>query len=246
LPCNDDCENAFLITAGPIYTNSTIYASKDGPAIACEQSCGGQCNTAPDLWYRWVACNANQVLFSMCAITQDPTNYPASVFRYDAMMVIYDGCPIAGGTQITGGCNDDGCGGGSNSRITIAAGNITAGKTYWIRISGWSGKRGNFPLQIVQSGCQLNAAADPIPSNGATGVPSNQNLFWSAVAGATGYDVYLDAGLNPPVTRVSANQPGTAYGPGSLLSDTTYYWRIDTLNGVNLTTGSTWTFTTAP
>jgi len=65
------------------------------------------------------------------------------------------------------------------------------------------------------------------PANGATGqlVPG-VTLTWNAVAGASGYDVYLQAGTNPPTTLVSSNQAGTSYATGPLNPSTTYYWYV--------------------
>jgi hypothetical protein len=39
------------------------------------------------------------------------------------------------------------------------------------------------------------------------------------------------------------NQSGTTYNPGTLTGDTTYYWRIDEVNGYGTTTGAVWSFT---
>jgi hypothetical protein len=40
------------------------------------------------------------------------------------------------------------------------------------------------------------------------------------------------------------NQTETTFDPGTLANDTTYYWRIDEVNGGGTTTGTVWTFTT--
>jgi hypothetical protein len=177
------------------------------------------------------------------------------------MMVIYDGCPITGGTQITGGCNDDACGAsGTNSRVSIAAGGLTANKTYWIRISGWSGNFGNFPFKVVNLACQFNSAVVCSPAYGATGVGSPVTLVWHGPdSGATHYDVLLDT-VNPPVTVVATDLVAVAdtnecnaanpnsFNLGVLAPNTTYYVRV---NGKNNTTtyqsaGYISTFTTAP
>jgi hypothetical protein len=158
---NDNCADAILITSGPIYTGSTLNATKDGPGMGCEQSCGGQCNTAPDLWYRWVSGPfPSQTTFDMCypilgynndATQVDSVNYPTLIYRYDAMMLVYDGCPGTGGNAIVGGCNDDGCGAGIASTVSrIVINSVNANTTFWIRISGWSGAAGNFTLRVNQ------------------------------------------------------------------------------------------------
>ena len=41
------------------------------------------------------------------------------------------------------------------------------------------------------------------------------------------------------------NQTNVDYDPGTLVANTTYYWRVDTVNGSGTTTGTVWSFTTA-
>jgi hypothetical protein len=88
-------------------------------------------------------------------------------------------------------------------------------------------------------------ATNPNPVNNATGIPRTGTILsWTAGVGATGHDVYLDT-VTPPVTKVSANQPGTTYAiPGTLLNKTKYYWRIDEKDICGTTTGTVWSFTT--
>ena len=40
------------------------------------------------------------------------------------------------------------------------------------------------------------------------------------------------------------NQSSTSYNPGTLASNTTYYWRIDEVNGIDTVKGDLWSFTT--
>jgi hypothetical protein len=145
---NDDCADAILITTGPIYTGSTVNGTTDGPPQVCEEVCGGRCNTAPDVWYKWVANQNGQTTFDMCEFCRDPQYI---LYRYDSIMSIYNNCPSAGGTQVVGGCNDDGCSCVSSSTVSkVIYGSTQAGSTYWIRISGWAGSSGNFTLRVNQ------------------------------------------------------------------------------------------------
>ena len=113
----------------------------------------------------------------------------------------------------------------------------------------------------VQGGKEFKAfknVAGPIPVDGATNVPIDQQLRWLS-AGATSYDVYFGTS-NPPVYKTNqvgtsynpnppgytANQAGITYNPGQLAYSTTYYWRIDSKNSVRTTRGDVWSFTTAP
>jgi hypothetical protein len=87
-------------------------------------------------------------------------------------------------------------------------------------------------------------ATNPNPVNNATGIPRTGTILsWTAGVGATGHDVYLDT-VNPPVIKVSNNQPGITYAiPGTLANKTKYYWRIDEKDICGTTTGTVWNFT---
>ncbi|MFH1101250.1 MAG: Ig-like domain-containing protein [Methanobacteriota archaeon] len=90
--------------------------------------------------------------------------------------------------------------------------------------------------------------SSPNPSNGATSVDINADLSWTGGDPDPGdtvtYDVYFGT-VNPPSSKVSANQSGTTYDPGTLTYSTVYYWKIiawDTHNA--RTNGPVWSFTT--
>ena len=74
-------------------------------------------------------------------------------------------------------------------------------------------------------------------------VLANPTLSWANGDGATGYDVYFDT-VNPPVTKVSSNQASTTFASTAAYS-TTYFWRINPINGSGTTTGDVLSFTTS-
>jgi hypothetical protein len=81
------------------------------------------------------------------------------------------------------------------------------------------------------------------PTNGQTSTLLNQQLSWSSVSSATGYDVFFGTSVTPP--QVSTNQAGTTYNPGTLNPSTTYYWRVVPRNSGGIATScETWSFTT--
>jgi hypothetical protein len=102
----------------------------------------------------------------------------------------------------------------------------------------------NIIINPSLTGCATYTA----PSDGAVGILASGGtiLTWNAVAGATGYDVYLQSGSNPPTTLVSSNQPGTTYATGGLLPTTTYYWKVVPRNSCGGASGcsTVWSFTT--
>ncbi|MHC4663128.1 MAG: phage tail protein [Planctomycetota bacterium] len=94
-----------------------------------------------------------------------------------------------------------------------------------------------------RTGAAPGLATNPDPTDGNSSVSLNPTLTWDAVADATTYAVYF-GNSNSPVPYV-ADQTGTSYvPPGPLNYDTTYYWRIDTINDFGNTTGTEWSFKT--
>jgi alkaline phosphatase len=85
-------------------------------------------------------------------------------------------------------------------------------------------------------------ASNPNPTDGATDIAAGVDLSWTAGSDATSHDVYF--GTSDPPAFVQ-NQTGTTYDPGTLVNETTYYWRIDEVGPGGITTGTTvWSFTT--
>ncbi len=90
----------------------------------------------------------------------------------------------------------------------------------------------------------LKTAGNPQPANNARRVPIDQILDWTQpdVPGSA-CDLYF--GTNPDIT----SNPQTTdvvppFDPGSLDYLTTYYWRLDTIDGSETHTGTEWNFTT--
>lgn len=81
------------------------------------------------------------------------------------------------------------------------------------------------------------------PTNGSTEAIAPPS--WSAVAGATSYDVYFGTSSTPPL--VSTSQTITTYTPTvCLLPGTVYYWKVVPKNANGSATGcATWSFTSA-
>ncbi|HXN46112.1 MAG TPA: S8 family serine peptidase, partial [Bryobacteraceae bacterium] len=79
------------------------------------------------------------------------------------------------------------------------------------------------------------------PANGASGVSFTPTLSWSAVAGATSYDIYLGTMVPPPAV---SSTTATSYAPGVLYGSNVYYWRIVAKNGNGSSGSPTWSFTT--
>jgi hypothetical protein len=99
----------------------------------------------------------------------------------------------------------------------------------------------------LSSATRPRAPSDPYPADGSTGVTIYIDVRWTK-GDTTGtemtYDVYFGS-ENPP-HLVMHNQSDTTYDPGTLVFDTTYYWKIIIWDGQTHTEGPIWSFTTAP
>ena len=87
-------------------------------------------------------------------------------------------------------------------------------------------------------------AAAPSPTIGAAGIGIDNDMAWTGGAQTDSHDIYF--GLSAPLGAgdFAGNQPGATFDPGTLLYDTTYYWRVDEVNADGTTTGATWSFST--
>ncbi|MBN2312470.1 MAG: hypothetical protein JXM79_00985 [Sedimentisphaerales bacterium] len=98
------------------------------------------------------------------------------------------------------------------------------------------------------------AVGNPSPANGAEDVKMIATLSWTASTSAASHEVYL--GTNEEAVRnADATSPeyvgskalgAESHDPGKLAWHTTYYWRVDEVDGQgNTQKGPLWTFTTA-
>jgi len=92
-----------------------------------------------------------------------------------------------------------------------------------------------------------NPPGNPSPINGAAAVPIAPVISWVGSDPDTGdivtYDIYF--GTNPSPPKVVENQSDAWFVPGTLLYQTTFYWKIiakDNYGGKN--NGTLWSFTT--
>ncbi len=81
----------------------------------------------------------------------------------------------------------------------------------------------------------------PVPANLATAISTHPALTWASATCANSYDVYF--GTSSPGIFVG-NQTAVSFSPGALPRSTTFYWRVDAVNGSAKTTGDVWRFVT--
>ncbi|MHC4687073.1 MAG: hypothetical protein ACYTEW_22610, partial [Planctomycetota bacterium] len=98
----------------------------------------------------------------------------------------------------------------------------------------------------------LTSAADPSPANGAIDVPREVVLSWTPGMFAptiNGHKVFLSENFNDVIDGIGGiTQSANSYTPPQRLDlSTTYYWRVDEVNGppdYTVYEGEVWSFTT--
>jgi hypothetical protein len=143
--------------------------------------------------------------------------------------------------------------GTSSGTASFNPGPLKLAKTYYWRVDEFEGPlthRGQ-----IWSFTTEGAVSGPNPANGAVDVSPTQILTWDAGAVAASHEVYFgaDADAVKNATKSSPEYKGPkalgeeSYDPGKLMLNTTYYWRIDEVNGTNPDSpwaGNVWSFTT--
>jgi len=88
--------------------------------------------------------------------------------------------------------------------------------------------------------------SDPTPVNYATEIDVNANLSWTGGdpdGDTVTYYIYFGTNSNPPLYKPNHNN--TSFDPGEMISNTTYYWKIVSMDNYGeTTTGPIWEFTT--
>lgn len=132
-------------------------------------------------------------------------------------------------------------------------GPLKLARTYYWRVDEFDGTEIN--KGDVWSLTTEGAVGGPNPANGAVGVSPTVVLGWNAGSVAASHEVYFgsDADAVVNATKTSPEYKGPkalgeeSYDPGQLMLGTTYYWRIDEVNGINPDSpwaGNVWSFTT--
>ena len=133
---------------------------------------------------------------------------------------------------------------GNQPDAVFTPGTLNAATTYYWRIDERSAGRTttgdvwSFTTVPLPPGQAIN----PTPADGATNVGVTTDLSWTAGTGAASHNVYFGT-ANPPAYKT--NQTSTTYDTGTMIGNTTYYWRIDETNAGGTTLGTIWSFTTA-
>lgn len=139
IPRNNLCQDAVEICPGE-YAGTTESAGTSAPA-----SCAGS-GSSPDAWYVYTPSYDGLMILDTCDS------------EYDTALGVYSGCPASLVNEIA--CDDDGGPCGLQSRIEL---NVTAGSTYWIRVSGFSGASGPYRLSLTGPQCSYDQCSLATP-----------------------------------------------------------------------------------
>jgi hypothetical protein len=218
-PSNDNVAGAVALTVSS--TCSPVNSPLPNVLVATaspQTVCTGTADD--DVWYSFVAPATNPVITVQSGV------------GYNAV------AQLMSTTFTSLSCTDNTSTGGSE---VINATGLTIGATYYVRVYHFASGAGSGQFSICVTAATPTCASGITPPNNTAGVPLNQVLSWTAVSGATGYDVYLSTNQSlvnslDTSVRVSQNQVGTTYNPGGLANATTFYWRVVPRNLVGPTT----------
>lgn len=122
---NNNCSGAIPLLIGNNGPFSNAGSTTSAPAWPCG-------NAANDVWFSFQTAGAGNVTVDTCGASIDTV-----------LQVLYGNCA---GSLVSQGCNDDGC--GTASSVTFAAQAYT---TYYVRVAGYGGVSGSFPIRLQGS-----------------------------------------------------------------------------------------------
>ncbi len=137
---------------------------------------------------------------------------------------------------------------GNQTEATFDTGIMAYETTYFWRIDSNSLAgltAGNVWSFTTEAQAAPDQVANPVPTNSSTDMEVTVDLSWSAAVGADNYDIYFGSDPTPDAGEFQGNQSGLTFDPGTMVGDTTFYWRIDSNNTTGSTAGAVWSFTTA-
>jgi hypothetical protein len=202
---NDSCSGAIAIPwNGSITGNNTLATNDVLPAVTC----GSTGSNFKGLWYTVTPVSSGNMTVSMCG------SFPS----WDSYMRIYTG--TCGNLTACAGFDDDGCGGGGFSTLTI---NAVANTTYYVLVTGYSATGfGSFNLNVT--GVPLSIKLNDIA---AVNVGARNRINWSSASEEPG-DSYV---VERSADGQKFNSIATVNGNGKASAYT--YWDEKPVTGIN-------------
>ncbi len=190
-PANDLCANATNLAASGSVTATICGAGRDAVASCSPLS------ASPDVWYRYVPSCTGVLRLDSCQSD------------FDTVLTVYSG---SCGGLIEVACNEDSpmCPGTMGGSFMHAP--VTAGQTYFIRVSGFAGQAGRFDLawELTQANDSCASAMAITPgsvqgslcgarrdlSNTCQAASNSPDVFYSYVPASTGLMTLNTCGSN--------------------------------------------------
>ncbi|MFY7666208.1 beta strand repeat-containing protein, partial [Flavobacterium sp.] len=196
---------------------------------ACSASTPG--NADDDAWFTFTTpASTNGLVFNVRV--QGNTTYNPVVQIFSGNPALNNAIACANST-------------GAGAIETFSSGALVANTQYYVRVyhSGTGSASGDFTIcAFVTVPSCLTVPSSPANNGFVCGGGNTVNLTWAAVANATGYDVFFDAGTTA-TTQVATNQTGTSFTTPAL-GFGQYAWRVVPRNAFGSASGcSTFTFT---
>ena len=216
-PAYDEPAGAIALTVGTTCTpvSSTTNEVLRSTATAGVQVCSAATAGTPDddVWYKFTSpANTTNVAYTFRV---------QGVSTYNAVMQIFAGTPSTA-NAVT--CVNNTNNGGLESYSSTA---LLPNTDYYIRVyhSGAGAANGNFSV-CVSADAPVCITAPAAPANASVSCQSTSatTLSWAAIASASAYDVYFNAGSSA-TTLVSADQTALSYDT-AVLAPGTYTWKI--------------------
>lgn len=136
---------------------------------------------------------------------------------------------------------------GSVTGTTWDPGTLSEATTYFWRVDSVNtdGTTAGDEWIFVTISQPPSKASGPTPSDGAEDVAIAGTMTWSSVS-ADSCRVYLGTSSSLGTSDCRGEVTATEYAYSGLSYDTTYYWRIDTINTFGENQGDVWSFVTGP
>ncbi len=119
---------------------------------------------------------------------------------------------------------------------------IQPGKGYWVKVN-------NNGILLADANQPPDQPSNPNPLDNVQDQLTNLTLSWTCGdpdGDTLTYDIYFGI-INPPTSKIAANQTATSISRSGLLQSTTYFWRVTAKDSKGATTtGPVWRFSTAP
>jgi hypothetical protein len=227
---NDAIGNAKLIAAVPygdaVNTEQTTQNGGDPVATNCSFYFINNPTPWHTVWYRYTPAQDEKVVFNTFGSS------------FNTLLSLWKGQP---GSLTQVACHDDAAlvptgSDNVNDMTSFIQTTLVKGETYYLLAGGKDAFFTNIPRGELKVDVQrwyldptLPTPSPTAPPNGAAILDLPPTLAWSAVAGASAYDLQIGT-TNPPATTV-IRVNGTSYKL-SALQPKTYYWRVRAVAGL--------------